>query len=270
MFEISESVSRLSRDLRSNAVTLGPDEARFLVDTYYAMQRQRIRDANQSRALAGDAEPHAVIDWLMQQHSVLENQVKRALAAYAEGHPVGQWLLSVRGIGPVLSAGLLAHIDITKCPTVGHIWSFAGLDPTREWAKGERRPWNASLKTLCWKAGESFVKTKGHEEGVYGAIYDQRKEYESKKNAALEYKSQADEILKRVPKHAQAAVYKTGQLPDGHIHMRAKRYAVKQFLADLHAFWYELEFQKKPPLPYPVAHLNHAHIRQTTGQNQIT
>jgi len=268
MFEITDSVSRLTRDLRSSAVTLGADEARFLVDTYYAMQKQRIRDANQSRALSGDAEPHAVLDWLMEQHSVLENQVKRALGAYAEGSVIGQWMLAVRGIGPVISAGLLAHIDITQCPTVGHIWSFAGLDPSREWGKGEKRPWNASLKTLCWKLGESFVKTKGHEEAVYGAIYDQRKEYEANKNAAMEYRDQAEEILRRRPKHAQAATYKIGKLPDGHIHMRAKRYAVKQFLADLHAFWYEHEYDKKPPLPYPIAHMNHVHLRQGSGENQ--
>jgi hypothetical protein len=257
-----ESIQKLTKDLKRSAVTLGRTEARFLVDAYYTMQKQRIRAGNQVGALAKSGEPHEIIDWFLAQNETLENQVKNALAAYAQGDPVGQWMLSVRGIGPVLSAGLLAHIDITKCPTVGHIWSFAGLDPTREWKKGEKRPWNGSLKTLSWKIGESFVKTKGHEEGYYGALYDQRKEYEQTKNAAGEYKEQAAEILKRTPSHKQAATYKDGKLPDGHIHARAKRYAVKQFYSDLHAFWYRHEFGTEPPLPYPIAILGHAHLRK--------
>jgi hypothetical protein len=44
---------------------------------------------------------------------------------------------------------LLARIDIVKAPTAGHIWRYAGLDPTVRWNKGEKRPWNAGLKVLC-------------------------------------------------------------------------------------------------------------------------
>jgi hypothetical protein len=40
---------------------------------------------------------------------------------------------SIKGIGPVIAAGLLANIDITKAPTAGHIWRFAGLDPSSKW-----------------------------------------------------------------------------------------------------------------------------------------
>lgn len=253
------AVERLTRDLAKGAVTLGSDEARFLVDAYYTMQKQRIRGSNQVRALTETSEPHDILSWYMTQSETLENQVRRALASYAEGHPVGRWALSVRGIGPVITAGLLAHIDIKRCSTVGHLWRYAGLDPTSEWKAGEKRPWNASLRTLCWKIGESFVKTKGHEEAFYGAIYEQRKAYEQAKNEAGEYADKAAEIVKRVPRHKQAATYKSGKLPDGHIHSRAKRYAVKLFLAHLHEVWYKHEFGVAPPLPYPIAHLGHAH-----------
>ena len=87
----------------------------------------------------------------------MEGQIKRALEKYVDNHPVGSWLTSIHGIGPVIAAGLLAHIDIARAPTVGHIWRFAGLDPTTKWEKKTRRPWNAALKVLTWKAGESFV-----------------------------------------------------------------------------------------------------------------
>ena len=56
-----------------------------------------------------------------------------------------------------ISAGLMANIDITKVQTAGQIQAFAGLDPTREWNKGEKRPYNARLKALCWKIGQCFI-----------------------------------------------------------------------------------------------------------------
>ncbi len=253
------AIEKLTKDLAKASMTLGPAETRFLVDSYYIMQEQRKRSANQVMALSETTEPHEVLVWFACQNRTLENQIKRALAKYAEGHPVGARMLSVVGIGPVITAGLLAHIDIKLAPTVGHIWRFAGLDPTSKWEKGERRPWNAALKTLCWKIGESFVKNKGRENCFYGQLYDQRKAYEVEINARNGYADQAAAILKSHPSHKQKTIYSEGKLPDGHIHARAKRYAVKLFLAHLHDVWYRHEYGEAPPLPYPIAHLGHAH-----------
>lgn len=253
------AIQRLTQDIAKAAVTLGPAEVRFLVDAYYIMQEQRKRSANQVLALSESTEPHDVLRWLLDQNRLMENQIKRALTKYAEGHPVGGRMLEVVGIGPVITAGLLAHIDIKQAPTVGHIWRFAGLDPTSKWGKGEKRPWNASLKTLCWKIGESFVKNKGRDGCFYGQLYDQRKAYEAKINERGGYADQAAAILKSRPTHKQKTIYAEGKLPDGHIHARSKRYAVKLFLAHLHEVWYRHEYGKAPPLPYPIAHLGHAH-----------
>jgi hypothetical protein len=254
-----ESVRRLTRDLIEGAGLLGQSEARFLVDEYYAMQKQRIRSTNQVRALSETSEPHEILQWFNTQSETLENQVKRALNAYAEAHPVGQWMLSITGIGPVISAGLLAHIDITQCPTVGHIWSYAGLNPTAVWERGQKRPWNGSLKTLCWKIGESFVKVSNKDDDIYGKFYKQRREFEHANNERLAYKELADTMIARNPRHKQAETYRAGKLPDSHIYSRAKRYAVKLFLAHLHEVWYKHHFGKEPPLPYAISHLGHAH-----------
>jgi hypothetical protein len=152
-----------------------------LVDGYYMIQEMRKRANNQILAMA--AEPHTLIGWLAGQNEIMEGQIKRALDTYTDNaRPVGTWLKSIYGIGPVIAAGLLAHIDIKRAPTVGHIWAFAGLDPSKKWKKSQKRRWNAGLKTLCCKAGQSFMKFHKQAQCVYGAVYVERKAYEIDRN----------------------------------------------------------------------------------------
>lgn len=263
-----EPIKRLSRDLRKAAggsgggPGLSTDEARFLVDAYYTMQENRKRSDNQVRALNERIEPHSILIWLANNSRLLENQIKAALDHYSNAQEVGIWARSVKGIGPVITAGLLAHIDITQAPTAGHIWRYAGLDPTVRWEKGQKRPWNASLKTLCWKIGESFVKVSGDDEAFYAQFYVKRKKAEITKNDAGEFAEQAKEKLARFKIGKTTDAYKhysAGRLPPAHIHARAKRYAVKLFLSHLHEKMYEAHFKEAPPLPYPIAILGHAH-----------
>jgi len=257
-----EPVTRMTKDIVEASRVLSHGEARFLVDTYYAMQENRMRDNAQVRELVETKEPHDVLRWLAVQHQSLENQLKRALARYAESSPLGEWALSVVGIGPVITAGLLAHIDIKKAPTVGHIWRFAGLDPTQKWEKKTKRPWNARLKTLCWKIGESFVKVSAHEDAFYGQLYVQRKAQEIERNERGDFREQAATTLQEKKFKADTEAkkhYEAGRLPPAHIHARAKRYAVKLFLAHYHEVAYRLEYRTDPPVPYPIAILGHAH-----------
>lgn len=258
-----EPVDRLSKDMRAAAATLSRGEARFLVDAYYKMQEDRIRAAHQGRDLGRANEPCDVLAWLQQQSETLEHQVARALDAYSAADPVGAWSRSVLGIGPVIAAGLLAHIDIEKAPTAGHIWRFAGLDPTQKWGKGQKRPWNASLKTLCWKIGESFVKVSGKEDSFYGKVYRERKALEEARNERREYADQAADTLanKKIGRDTEAYKhYREGKLPPARIHARAKRYAVKLFLSHWHEVAYKERYGVAPPLPYPIAQGGHAHV----------
>jgi hypothetical protein len=248
--------------LREAARSLSDDEARFLVDAYYMMQRDRIRAGNQVRALSESKEPNDVLTWLGEQSATLETQIKGALGKYSQASVVGAWAESICGIGPVLSAGLLAHIDIQKAPTVGHIWRFAGLDPTVTWEKKNKRPWNARLKTLCWKIGESFVKVSGNDADVYGKVYVARKAQEVERDAAGQFAAQAAAMLtaKRFRDETGAKkAYESGHLPAGHLHARAKRYAVKLFLAHWHAVAYRGAFGTDAPKPYAITALGHAH-----------
>jgi hypothetical protein len=257
-----EPLKRLTKDIKAAAATLTDVEARYLVDTYYQLQDNRIRADGQIRSMTARDEPHSTLTWLSDNDAMLERNIKSALDVYGSAHLEGRWAKSIVGIGPVISAGLLAHIDITKAPTVGHVWRFAGLDPTVKWEKKTKRPWNASLKTLCWKIGESFVKFSGHEDDVYGKLYLERKAKEIARNDAGALAEQAAAKLAafKIGKATEAfGHYSSGRLPPAHIHARAKRWTVKLFLAHYHAVAYRYRFGEHAPKPYVLSQLQHGH-----------
>jgi hypothetical protein len=257
-----EVVKRLTRETVAKAKTLGTAEVRCLVDFYYASQEDRKRANSQLTALMEAGEPNVLIVWLAEHSHTMERQIHRALDAYTDEKPVGRWCKSNYGVGPVITAGLLAHIDIEKAPTVGHIWRFGGVDPTDKWGKGEKRPWNASLKTLFWKIGDCWTKFHNHPECYYGHIYAERKDYEIKRNDAGGNAQAAKELLEtgRFSKSTAAyAAYTKGRLPDGQIERRAQRYATKWFLGDLHTVWYWIRYGRLAPQPWVITHGGHAH-----------
>jgi hypothetical protein len=246
--------------LKIAAKDLSRRQVRYLVDQYYVIQNFRIRCANQIRASAEVGEPTSLLDYTFEQNKTLENQIKLALDKYSQSTIMGRWSRSVVGIGPVIAAGIEAHIDIAKFPTAGHIWSFAGIVPGKVWNKSELRPWNARLKTLTWKIGDSFLKQKSRDKCVYGKMIDQRREYETRKNEAGDYADIALERVKTVGKDTEAYKwYSNGKLPPGHILARSKRHAVKIFLAHWHQVAYKLVLKIEPPIPFPIAHMYHVH-----------
>jgi len=276
-------IQKLKRDMRLASRTLGAAEARFLVDAYYKIQEDRIRSAHQVRTLAepkiieGEAEripePHEVIQWLQHQEETLEGQIRGALDTYSGASIAGQWMRSIVGIGPVIAAGLLANIDIERAPTVGHIWRFAGLDPTVRWERGKKRPWNASLKRLCWLIGESFVKVSNHERDVYGKLYQKRKEWEAARNEAGAYAEQAAASLaeKKFGKDTQARKhYEAGKLPPARIHRRAERFATKIFLSHMHEVWWFTAMGELPAKPFVLEHVGgHVHKIEVPNRHLV-
>lgn len=270
--EIVASVERMKKDIREASIRLSVREARFLVDAYYQMQGDRRRAASRAYALRRSGEPNSVISWLKTQSQTIENQIKVALDRYSAAHPVGQWMRSVRGIGPVISAGYLANLDITRAPTAGHFWSVCGLVPGRDRRVPDQKiTWNPSLKRLAWITGESFKKLSPDDpQNYYRIVYDKRKEYEIAKNERLEYAKTAAEMIARMKFREDTKAYiayAVGKLPLGHIDRRSARYATKLFLAHLHEVWYRHHYKKDPPLPYPIAHMNHAHTLFESARN---
>lgn len=248
---------KLIKDLADASKKMSDEEARYLVGTYYSVQKFRIRTGNQLVQLYLAKKPYRLTLWSFINFTGWEYQIKRSLQKFVEEQQVGEWLLDVDGIGPVIAAGLLAHIDIHRAPNVGHIWNFAGISANQVWKKGEKRPWNAELKTLCWKAGQSFMKRKGVG-NQYNELYLNYKQRAIIANNGMKYEETALILAKKVGKNTEAyGYYSKGKLPPGHIDARARRYAVKIFLSHLHEYWYEHVFGKPCPAPYAIEKLGH-------------
>lgn len=283
-------LARMTRDMRQAAAIMSDQEARFLVDSYYSMQTSRIREAGRIRAMQKKAkaeaegkpieriereevtieeeetksdvgEPHTVIAWLFDNSWLLETAVKGALQKYAEASPVGRWAMGIHGIGPVISAGLISYLDPTW-PTVGHIYSFCGLNPTVQWKKGKKRPWSASAKQVAFKVGHSMMMRHKNPKCIYGQLYAARKRKEALINERGGFADVAKQTLaeKDFDKDTEAyKAYIVGKLPKGRIELRARRYSTKLFLSHWHAVAHWHATGQAVPLPYAIMHKGHAH-----------
>lgn len=322
-----DALVRLDKDLRGAAKLMSCREARYLVDLYNQIQKGRVAAGNQIKSSEDSGEPAALLSWTHRNALVIEADVKVALNMFAKEYSAGQWLQGICGIGPVLSASLLASLDIRErligpctcksteldekhgkgmrvfrphkgtvgdlvreficttrvgkktCgqikmikpdaltvddgilrrPTAGAWWKFAGLDPSSEWKKGKRRPWNAALKVTCWKAGEQFWRQKGRKDPFYGDLFVQRKDKEIAKNEAGENReyalNRAEEWRKK--RKTGSLSYKSyleGRLPDAHVHARARRYTLKIFLSHFYEFCYREYYGEAPLVPYVFEH----------------
>lgn len=257
-FLAPEISKRLEKDLLNRiATSLDASSARTLVDLYYRIQEHRVAIGNQKRATSDDA----LIDYFHLQLRNIEESIKPALKIYGMSQVAGEWAMSQYGIGEILSAGLLAHIDISRVETVGQIWSYAGLNPEQKWDKGEKRPWNAELKKLCYKISDSFVKFHNREDCFYGHLYAKEKARRVELNESGAYAELARTTLasKKFRDNDTRKVYESGKLPAGRIDAQARRYAVKIFLSH----WFEVAYfaynGKLPPKPWVLEHGGHAH-----------
>jgi hypothetical protein len=251
----------LRRDVAEAVRTLGPRQTGYLVSLYYATQKDRIRLGNIIYAKNKREEPHMLVNYFFERFHRMEKEVYSVLKQYVQhliesGREDARWLLSVRGIGPVLAAGLLSELDINNAKSASSFWKYAGLDPTIKWGKGQKRPFNLRLKVLCWKIAQSF-KRQPPDKSYYARLYRMRKDLEQERNARGDFAEVAKQVLEKHPDHAQKEFYEQGLLPPGRIDLRAGRWAVKIFLAHLYHVMHEHHKGVKPPRPYVIEHLGH-------------
>jgi hypothetical protein len=176
-------------------------------------------------------------------------------------------MAAVAGVSYSVIEALFAQRPIHVDNAVEFACAELGVDPRRVYEKiydGHRvdrtkaksmlakRPWNGNLKVLCWKLGDSFVKQSNRANAFYGLLYRKRKELEVERNEAGKFKDQAAETLatKRIQDPLTRAAYEAGMLPPGRLDLRARRYAVKIFLAHWHDVAYRDHHKAEPPKPW--------------------
>jgi hypothetical protein len=250
----SELITKIIR-----TVNLKTNEIAEMVELYYDCQDLRIAHANKERT----EPPSELVEWLDFWMKAGERVIHNKLAQWVEGEdsPLeAKWAYDQIGIGPVIASGLSAHIDCARCGNVSGLWKFAGQAPGFDRkTKGQKLCYNARLKTLCWKMGESFVKVSGKEGATYGKLYVQYKAEEVGRNEAGLYKEAAKiELSAKTFKNDNATKKRLteGKLSDAHLHARAKRRVVKLFLSH---FWVKAREGKglAVTLPYAIRILGH-------------
>jgi hypothetical protein len=223
------------------------------VSLYYDAQHLRIQHANKERSEGPGELVSWFAYWLDIGESVIANKLKKWIER--DSSPVeAKWAYDQIGIGPVLAAGLAAHIDVTKADSISSLWKFAGQAPGFDRkVKGEKLSYNARLKTLCWKLGESFVKVSGKEGATYGRLYADFKRDEVSRNENGQYAEAAKRELenkKFKTDNATKKRLKEGKLADAHLHARAKRRTVKVFLSH---YWTKGREARGLPVREPYA-----------------
>jgi 3-methyladenine DNA glycosylase/8-oxoguanine DNA glycosylase len=200
------------------------------------IQKARIQFGNRLSAIERgddktDGQQYTVIMGWASQFQELEKELDADIARIVREELIYEELSAIRGIGPILSAKMIAMIDIERDPTVSALWRYAGyavINGERERpVKGEKLHYNKRLKTTLHLVGKSFLKCGS----PYRAIYDKAK-----------------------------AKY-TESKPDWtplHIHHAAMRKMIKVFLSHLWERWRTLEGLSTHS-PYIFEYLGHSH-----------
>lgn len=245
-------IEKLNADLRAAARLLTRAEVRHLVRLYYQIQGTRMAAGSQARH---DDQPSSLTNHMCDQLRIVEGQTRYALSKFAENDPMARMSMCIYGIGPVLASGLLSHIDIEKAPYFSHVRSFAGLY-RKPWEKGEKRPWNAELRMLCWKIGDSFRKFSRRDECHYGHAYRERKVLLEERNANGRYAATAATSLetRKFRDKGVIEVYESGRLPQGRIEAWARQHAVELYLSHWHECATWLRYNRMPAKPWAHAH----------------
>ena len=218
------------------------NDLRALVDFRTQIQKQRIAISNRIDALAREvdnAEQTTSALWERWHDELrgIEMRIDYDIQDNTDDHPIIALMCEVKGVGKLLAAQVVAHVDISRAPHVSSLWRYAGYgvnsDGERDrLQKGIKAPYNKGLKTICWKIATSFMRSNS----PYRAIYDKAKE---------RYERERPEWTKL------------------HIHNAATRKMTKIWLQHLWLTWRELEGL---PVNDPYVFGNPAHTHYITPE----
>ena len=160
---------------------------------------------------------------------------RKMMISYGKATKVWEWTTSIKGLGAGGEAAkLIAQVDdIARFETIAKLWRFAGyavIDGKAEKNQaGEKSHFNRNLKSICFCIADQFIRqqTPGYVDIYYAEKARLRQLY--------------PEAIKQDGKNL---------FTDGHVHNRAWRKMIKQFLAD---FWLQWRIAEGLPISQPFA-----------------
>ena len=229
------------------------EAVRALVEVYYDVQGVRIAAEHRIRkagehGLAEDG-VKALMDWVNERMDKQEAELKAMVLKQIKDEPLWKdWMKGVKGVGPCIAGGMLAWLgDCSRFDTVSKLWAYCGehvVDghaPKR--TRGEKANWNATLRTLCWKAGQSFVRVGDG----YRDLYLREK---------VRLRGLHPEPVEYDPPRKKKDGTPLLRFTDGHIDAMARRKVAKVFLSH---YWQMARTQAGLPTRelYVMEHLGH-------------
>ncbi len=251
-----------------NTDEIPPFLMRNLVDIYYDFQGQRIqtelRIGATERANTLTKEELSVygITTILENAENFEKDIEKLIVSQLKNHALyTQYLAKIYGIGPLLSAGLIAYIDnIEKFDHVSSLWQYCGYGMNRFCEKC-KKPTSIDVKyetgkiakklhpsNQCEVCGNDTVPILQKRMLGYQSNWNDRLKvlawkastsFVKQSAAKSKYRKLYDKIkADERRKHPIKKVTKGKTFfNDGHIHNRAMRKVAKIFLAHLWQTW---------------------------------
>jgi len=241
---------------------------RNLVDIYYDFQGQRIQtqlrigSSQRSNTLTEEELSLFGITTIMENAANFEKDIEKLIVKQLKNHALYlQYLSKIRGVGPLLSAGLIAYIDdIEKFDHVSSLWQYAGYGMNR-YCKKCKKPTSVEMN---YETGKTAKKLHPMEvclvcrRKTFPIIQKRTLGYQSNWNDRLKvlawkasssfikqpaekskYRKLYDQIKKAERQKHPEKIVKDGRTlySDGHINNRTMRKVSKIFLAHLWQTW---------------------------------
>jgi len=170
-----------------------------------------------------------------------EKEYEKLMKEFVESEPIYiEFLSKIKGISGILSANLIKEFGYCEnAPYISSLWKFTGMHVKDEKApvrkRGEKLEFNARLRTMVWKIGDSFVKQRTP---FYRKIYDKEKKKQIKLMEGVLNKltKEQEKELKKIKKREEKREFFNKFNPKAPVSLmnadlRARRKMVKIFLA---------------------------------------
>lgn len=155
---------------------------------------------------------------------------------------------TVRGLGPMTIANLLAYIDLEEAPHISSLWKYVGFHaPSHErYKKGVKGGGNRALRTALRRWAESIEKDRAN---PYRRFYVNRKEKTANSSKTVTTRLKGGKLVEKAWR----------DVSPGHRRDDALRFVIKILLSH---WWIAGRTYLKLPIsePYSEDHLGHTHI----------